>query len=61
MKEISRMDNDLKTYICVICGKKCKGYPNSAAPVDDGPCCDECNANVVIPARIKAFYKNNGN
>ena len=37
---------------CSICGKKYDGYGNNARPVNDGKCCDYCNANVVIPARI---------
>lgn len=37
---------------CSICGKKNEGYGNNARPVNDGKCCDYCNANVVIPARI---------
>lgn len=28
---------------------------NNAQPVNDGRCCDECNAEVVIPARLALF------
>lgn len=38
--------------ICCICGKRYHGYGNNAEPVKDGECCDECDYNVVIPARI---------
>lgn len=39
--------------ICCICGKEFDGYGNNPYPVKDkGCCCDECNANAVIPARI---------
>lgn len=38
--------------ICCICGKRYHGYGNNAEPVKDGECCDKCNYNVVIPARI---------
>lgn len=43
---------------CVICGKKIEGYGNNASPVREGSCCDECNKSVVIPARLKEYYKN---
>lgn len=39
--------------VCVICGKEYDGYGNNAQPVKDGNCCDKCNQEVVIPARIK--------
>ena len=47
------MDKKDNTYVCVICGEEHTGYPNNAAPVDDGPCCDKCNIEKVIPARLK--------
>ena len=25
---------------------------NNAQPIDDGRCCNECNAHIVIPARM---------
>lgn len=37
---------------CCICGKEIKGYSNSAYPISDGKCCDSCNLNYVVPARI---------
>ena len=37
---------------CSICGKKYDEYGNNAQPVNDGRCCNYCNENVVIPARI---------
>ena len=41
-------------FTCSICGKEIKGeFSNNAQPVNDGRCCSYCNANVVIPARIK--------
>jgi len=40
---------------CCICGRGYEGYGNSAAPLDEGRCCDECNAAKVIPARIRAL------
>lgn len=41
---------------CIICGKQIVGYGNNPEPVRrwfDGPCCDECNREKVIPARLK--------
>jgi hypothetical protein len=40
---------------CSICKGPIIGYGNNAAPVNNGRCCDECNAMVVIPARIVAL------
>lgn len=44
---------------CSICQKeipvKDGGWStgNNAQPVNDGRCCDDCNAEVVIPARLQ--------
>lgn len=38
---------------CVICGHDFEGYGNNAYPVADGICCDKCNREKVIPARLK--------
>jgi DNA-directed RNA polymerase subunit RPC12/RpoP len=39
---------------CIICGKEFEGYGNNPWPVKaKGRCCDECNLNFVIPARLK--------
>lgn len=48
-----KLDEAKDTQNCVICGKPIIGYGNNAAPVADGKCCDQCNQNVVIPARLK--------
>ena len=50
-----KLDEDVETEkkVCVICGKEYEGYGNNAQPVKDGKCCDKCNLEVVIPARIK--------
>jgi predicted DNA-binding transcriptional regulator AlpA len=37
---------------CSICGLKYE-YGNNAQPINDGECCDRCNAERVLPARIK--------
>jgi len=30
---------------------------HNAQPVNDGRCCEDCNNNVVIPARMKEFFR----
>lgn len=42
-----------KAKKCVICGEPITGYGNNAEPVKHGRCCDKCNQEVVIPARLK--------
>lgn len=43
---------------CCICHKHFKGYGNNPYPVaEEGRCCDECNATIVIPARINQLGK----
>lgn len=38
---------------CIICGKPIVGYGNNPWPLHKvGKCCDECNTNKVIPARL---------
>jgi len=46
-----------KVKICSICQRLFKGWGNNAQPVNNGRCCDECNAKVVIPARLAIFYR----
>jgi hypothetical protein len=38
--------------ICSICGEPYSGNGNEAEPVNDGKCCDDCNAKHVVPARL---------
>jgi hypothetical protein len=45
---------------CSICGKPIPAVGdwtqgNNAEPINDGRCCNECNAAVVIPARLREF------
>ena len=48
-----------RVYQCVICHKKFTGYGNNPYPVKNrGECCDDCNRNVIIPARLKLIYNN---
>ena len=37
---------------CCICKQPIEGYGNNAEPVCKGTCCDRCNREKVIPARI---------
>ena len=42
---------------CVICKKHFSGYGHNADPISaEGQCCDKCNMNEVIPARISIIF-----
>lgn len=47
-----------KKYVCCICGKEFEGYGNNPYPIghdvysEEDRCCDKCNLDYVIPARI---------
>ena len=44
--------------LCCICGAPIEGFGNNPYPcvsIENARCCDECNQNVVIPARIAKF------
>ena len=41
---------------CVICGKTKEEWGNNASPVANGVCCDTCNCEKVIPARLKMAF-----
>ena len=44
---------------CIMCGDPCYGYGNNPAPLrEEGSCCDECNMEYVIPARLELYLKN---
>lgn len=47
-----------ETGICSICFKEYTHWGNNAWPVNEGRCCDECNSNIVIPARIQQSLNN---
>lgn len=40
---------------CCVCGKEFIGYGNNASPVKKGVCCDYCNTNFVVPARMLQY------
>lgn len=46
-----------ESKICIICGKPYIGYGNNAWPIKTGICCNDCNSNLVIPARIQATIR----
>jgi len=43
--------------ICLICGERYVGFGNSAMPINDGLCCDDCERFVVIPARVRSIMQ----
>jgi len=45
-------------YECCLCKCERYGYGNNPQPVMEGKCCNSCNNNVVIPARINTHMKN---
>ena len=51
-------DTVTEDKVCVICGDTIERYGNNAAPIADGICCDQCNKEKVIPARIKMYLNN---
>jgi hypothetical protein len=49
---------DTDVHICSLCGKEFTGFGNNPEPLAHyrKRCCDECNADKVIPARIDRMY-----
>lgn len=45
-------------FKCDICGKEVEGYWNNPAPLEGKQCCDNCNKQYVIPARMKQINVN---
>ena len=47
---------------CCLCGGEFEGYGNNPAPVkESGECCDRCNAEKVIPARLETLLTSGEN
>jgi len=44
--------NTLPTNTCTLCGNQFKGYGNNTQPLIEGICCNKCNNEKVIPARL---------
>lgn len=52
-EEIINMADDSEEVKCCICGKPLEGHGNNPYPLKKtGRCCDKCNIEKVIPARI---------
>lgn len=52
-ERMQRQNPNLPRKHCVICDQYFNGYGNNPAPVAfQGVCCDNCNFNVVIFARL---------
>mgnify|MGYP006306835477 CR=1 FL=1 len=49
---INLLAGNAKKTKCSICGNEYYGYGNNAHPINDGMCCDGCNIDKVIPARM---------
>ncbi len=55
MDDVKRKENPK----CCFCGKECENeWGNNPAPAStdsNAKCCNECNATIVIPARLDAY------
>ena len=54
------MKEQVKKKKCCICGKEFVGWGNNPEPIKHssvGKCCDKCNQEVVIPARLYDYYR----
>lgn len=65
IKEHLEMRKKTPEKICCLCGEKFEGYGNNPAPLGDNSessrCCDLCNNEKVIPARISQLFQNHKN
>ena len=47
-------DNEIK--VCVICKEEFTGWGNNPQPIkEEGECCDTCDNEKVIPARMEGL------
>ena len=53
----SALGYETKYSVCSICQRPYEGHGNNAQPVNDGRCCDRCNALVVVPRRLSSLRK----
>ena len=58
-EDLDDSENISDEHKCCICGGPLGKYGNNAEPVKSGKCCDDCNIDVVIPARLNASKNNN--
>ena len=50
------MDDNDKIKVCVICNEEFAGWGNNPQPIkEEGECCDKCDNEKVIPARIEGL------
>ena len=56
-----KKNNDFE-FTCCICHKRIIGeYGNCASPVSvKGQCCNKCNREVVLPARLQIVFNRKG-
>lgn len=50
-----------KTNTCILCKQPYQGYGNNPEPIvlyNSGLCCDKCNLEKVIPARLAQSLSN---
>jgi hypothetical protein len=49
----------MEKFKCCLCDKEVEGFGNNPDPLpvnhEDDECCDECNFNKVIPARMNKY------
>ena len=48
---------NMRTLTCSICDIEYTGWGNNAWPINEGRCCDDCNGNHVLLARIARMRK----
>jgi hypothetical protein len=47
----------MDVHTCAICGWAYTGFGNDAQPINNGRCCDRCNAERVIPERVRRMLE----
>lgn len=53
------MEMNNQENVCCICGKRFTGWGNNPWPViedEDARCCDACNDEKVVPARLAMMF-----
>ena len=49
--------SDEEQKVCSICQRNYTGWGNNPYPVNNGRCCNDCNEQVVLPARIMMLFR----
>jgi len=58
-RELRENEEAIESKItCVLCLHTFEGYGHNAEPLSVGRCCSGCNEYLVIPKRIKDFFRN---